>query len=322
MFVVTKTEIIDWTKREKKQDNGVECVNSYCKQSLCHTSVKSNGDSFLRRLDFSAVIGWLRFGVSVYVYEGILLANQSTVESPFHFTDVFVMPTNISQFIPGLTNMLLFQKKLIYIIGSVFCVYILPNFLPLLDSDEHFYRAYFWALNQSRAERRHRILTELEQSLNSSHFSPCRQCRCAVVFSSGEMTGSSAGESIDSHDFVIRFNDAPVAGKYKRDVGAKTTHRVLGTTGAEKLIKYRHRRRFHIGGELLVFMQTLPQLPDKLSEKFRAGQVLVVGRPFFDSFMRQLVFHPQFQMFAHFYDSRRPRTLNYTATTGQPKLSE
>ena len=52
------------------------------------TSVKSNGDSFVRRLDFCADELNLRLVISAYMYRGIFLANQSTVESPYNRTSV------------------------------------------------------------------------------------------------------------------------------------------------------------------------------------------------------------------------------------------
>mmetsp|Transcript_38982 Transcript_38982/g.92330 ORF Transcript_38982/g.92330 Transcript_38982/m.92330 type:complete len:521 (+) Transcript_38982:596-2158(+) len=48
---------------------------------------------------------------------------------------------------------------------------------------------------------------------------------CAVVGSSGELTGRGLGHEIDRHTAVIRFNDAPTRG-FEVDVGSKTTLRV------------------------------------------------------------------------------------------------
>ncbi|KAG0528759.1 hypothetical protein BDA96_05G040200 [Sorghum bicolor] len=45
---------------------------------------------------------------------------------------------------------------------------------------------------------------------------------CAVVGNSGILLGAGRGAQIDAHDFVIRLNNAPVAG-HARDVGARTS---------------------------------------------------------------------------------------------------
>ncbi|XP_070538918.1 beta-galactoside alpha-2,6-sialyltransferase 1-like [Ptychodera flava] len=49
---------------------------------------------------------------------------------------------------------------------------------------------------------------------------------CAVVFSSSFLKDSGFGDEIDSHDAVLRFNDAPTSG-FERDVGSKTTIRMV-----------------------------------------------------------------------------------------------
>lgn len=57
---------------------------------------------------------------------------------------------------------------------------------------------------------------------------------CALVSSSGMLLGSNAGSQIDSADCVFRLNSAPTLG-YKRDVGSKTTIRVVSLTGLESM---------------------------------------------------------------------------------------
>lgn len=55
---------------------------------------------------------------------------------------------------------------------------------------------------------------------------------CAVVGNSGTLLNSSFGKSIDSHDVVLRFNQAPRGdseNKLSRQVGAKTTFRLINT---------------------------------------------------------------------------------------------
>lgn len=63
---------------------------------------------------------------------------------------------------------------------------------------------------------------------------------CAIVGNSGLLRLSTFGKSIDSHDTVVRVNQAPMRG-YSRRVGLKVTHRVLNRlwtrnyyTGASK----------------------------------------------------------------------------------------
>ncbi|XP_071496843.1 uncharacterized protein [Diadema antillarum] len=53
-------------------------------------------------------------------------------------------------------------------------------------------------------------------------------CRsCAVISSSGQLLNSSAGATIDTYPCVIRMNSAPTS-SYEKDVGSKTTVRVMG----------------------------------------------------------------------------------------------
>ncbi|XP_077988203.1 beta-galactoside alpha-2,6-sialyltransferase 1-like [Glandiceps talaboti] len=52
--------------------------------------------------------------------------------------------------------------------------------------------------------------------------------RCAVVASAAFLNGSKLGKEIDSHDAVLRFNDAPTQG-FEEDVGTKTTVRLINT---------------------------------------------------------------------------------------------
>ncbi|XP_070538912.1 beta-galactoside alpha-2,6-sialyltransferase 2-like isoform X2 [Ptychodera flava] len=73
----------------------------------------------------------------------------------------------------------------------------------------------------------------IEESL---HFNTC-----AVVFSSSSLKYTALGKEIDNHDAVLRFNDAPTAG-FERDVGSKTTIRLINSNAFQKLSQqnYRH----------------------------------------------------------------------------------
>lgn len=51
---------------------------------------------------------------------------------------------------------------------------------------------------------------------------------CAVVSSAASMRASNFGEDIDSHDLIMRFNDAPTKG-YELDVGSKTSIRLFNS---------------------------------------------------------------------------------------------
>ncbi|NXQ61626.1 SIA7D sialyltransferase, partial [Anthoscopus minutus] len=62
---------------------------------------------------------------------------------------------------------------------------------------------------------------------------PCKHC--AVVSSSGQMLGSQLGQAIDKQDCVLRMNHAPTAG-YERDVGARSTIRVVSHTSVPLLL--------------------------------------------------------------------------------------
>lgn len=51
---------------------------------------------------------------------------------------------------------------------------------------------------------------------------------CAIVSSAGALLNSELGKFIDNHDYVVRFNNAPVLG-YEKDVGRKTSLRILNS---------------------------------------------------------------------------------------------
>ncbi|CAK6951083.1 alpha-2%2C8-sialyltransferase 8B [Scomber scombrus] len=65
------------------------------------------------------------------------------------------------------------------------------------------------------SENLYRLLPSVSPMKNQHHR------RCAIVGNSGILLNSSCGAEIDSHDFVIRCNLAPVE-EYSRDVGWRT----------------------------------------------------------------------------------------------------
>uniref|UniRef100_A0A4W6DI44 ST6 N-acetylgalactosaminide alpha-2,6-sialyltransferase 5 n=1 Tax=Lates calcarifer TaxID=8187 RepID=A0A4W6DI44_LATCA len=61
---------------------------------------------------------------------------------------------------------------------------------------------------------------------------------CALVTSSGQLTGSKRGEEIDHSECVIRMNDAPNIG-YQRDVGWRTSLRVIAHSSLQRVLRSR-----------------------------------------------------------------------------------
>ncbi|KAA8590002.1 hypothetical protein FQN60_013367 [Etheostoma spectabile] len=64
-------------------------------------------------------------------------------------------------------------------------------------------------------------------------------CRtCALVTSSGQLTGSKRGEEIDRSECVIRMNDAPSI-NYQQDVGQRTNLRVVAHSSLQRVLRSR-----------------------------------------------------------------------------------
>ncbi|XP_042339932.1 alpha-N-acetylgalactosaminide alpha-2,6-sialyltransferase 5-like [Plectropomus leopardus] len=64
-------------------------------------------------------------------------------------------------------------------------------------------------------------------------------CRtCALVTSSGQLTGSKRGEEIDRSECVIRMNDAPSV-RYQQDVGRRTSLRVVAHSSLQRVLRSR-----------------------------------------------------------------------------------
>ncbi|XP_031642204.1 alpha-N-acetylgalactosaminide alpha-2,6-sialyltransferase 5 isoform X3 [Oncorhynchus kisutch] len=62
---------------------------------------------------------------------------------------------------------------------------------------------------------------------------------CALVTSSGHLTGSNRGDEIDSTECVIRMNDAPTGGSFQRDVGRRTSLRVIAHSSMQRVLRSR-----------------------------------------------------------------------------------
>ncbi|XP_059418827.1 alpha-N-acetylgalactosaminide alpha-2,6-sialyltransferase 5-like [Carassius carassius] len=66
-------------------------------------------------------------------------------------------------------------------------------------------------------------------------------CRsCALVTSSGHLTGGGRGKEIDQAECVIRMNDAPTFHGYGVDVGHRTSLRVIAHSSMQRVLRSRH----------------------------------------------------------------------------------
>uniref|UniRef100_A0A2P2K5X6 Sialyltransferase-like protein 1 n=1 Tax=Rhizophora mucronata TaxID=61149 RepID=A0A2P2K5X6_RHIMU len=68
-------------------------------------------------------------------------------------------------------------------------------------------------------------------------FRPRQFRTCAVVGNSGDLLKTAFGEEIDSHDIVIRDNEAPVNKKYAKHVGLKRDFRLVVRGAARNMVK-------------------------------------------------------------------------------------
>lgn len=82
----------------------------------------------------------------------------------------------------------------------------------------------------------------LECALFPSLVQPLRMhCRtCSLVTSSGHLIGGGRGDEIDRAECVIRMNDAPTARGYGRDVGRRTSLRVIAHSSMQRVLRSRH----------------------------------------------------------------------------------
>jgi len=73
-----------------------------------------------------------------------------------------------------------------------------------------------------------RALPELKNHFSEqSPLTSLKVKSCAVVGSSSKLLDKEFGEEISNHDYIIRFNKAPIVG-YERHVGNRTDARLLG----------------------------------------------------------------------------------------------
>ncbi|XP_051728673.1 CMP-N-acetylneuraminate-beta-galactosamide-alpha-2,3-sialyltransferase 2 [Ctenopharyngodon idella] len=102
----------------------------------------------------------------------------------------------------------------------------------------------WWQSLQSKSKANYsQVIQELFSVIpGEGHYrdaGPSRCRTCAVVGNSGNLVGSFYGPLIDSHDFVMRMNKGPVEG-YERDVGSRTTHRIMYPESATHLDNTTH----------------------------------------------------------------------------------
>ncbi|RXN34617.1 CMP-N-acetylneuraminate-beta-galactosamide-alpha-2,3-sialyltransferase 1-like protein [Labeo rohita] len=119
-----------------------------------------------------------------------------------------------------------------------------PPVLALNNSDlpNHIFK--WWQSLQSKSKANYsEVIKDLfsvipgEERYRDTGPSRCRTC--AVVGNSGNLLGSYYGPVIDNHDFVFRMNKAPVQG-YEKDVGSRTTHRIMYPESATHLDNNTH----------------------------------------------------------------------------------
>ncbi|GAB4847367.1 purple acid phosphatase [Ancistrocladus abbreviatus] len=86
--------------------------------------------------------------------------------------------------------------------------------------------------NQSLCEEHLNLLLPAKPPFHPRQFD-----KCAVVGNSGDLLKTEFGEEIDSHDVVIRDNEAPVNEKYAKYVGLKRDFRLVVRGAARNMVK-------------------------------------------------------------------------------------
>ncbi|XP_075295125.1 CMP-N-acetylneuraminate-beta-galactosamide-alpha-2,3-sialyltransferase 2-like [Opisthocomus hoazin] len=135
------------------------------------------------------------------------------------------------------------------------------------------------------------------------HPSRCRTC--AVVGNSGRLKGSGHGLRIDAHDWVLRMNQAKIAG-FELDVGRRTTHHLMYPESAVNLGPGVH----------LVLVPFKPLDLQWVTSAFSTGELThtyVRVKPFIHADRRKvLVLSPAFLKYVH--DSWTQRRGRYPST--------
>lgn len=84
-----------------------------------------------------------------------------------------------------------------------------------------------------------RIMYNVDLSSPSSQPLKMHCSSCALVTSSGHLTGGGRGKEIDQAECVIRMNDAPTARGYGVDVGHRTSLRVIAHSSMQRVLRSR-----------------------------------------------------------------------------------
>ncbi|CAH1183746.1 unnamed protein product [Phaedon cochleariae] len=104
---------------------------------------------------------------------------------------------------------------------------------------------------------------------------------CAIIASAGSLKNSNLGSFIDSHDLVMRFNNAPTKG-FEVDVGRKTTIRLLNSQ-----------------------VVTKPQFNFLTSTMYKNVTLVMWDPSNYTSFISDWLDHPEFNLFMNYMAFRK-----------------
>lgn len=108
--------------------------------------------------------------------------------------------------------------------------------------------------------------------------------KVAIVGSSGNLLERNYADLIDSHDYVLRFNQARVIG-YEKYVGSKTTHRIvnvhtfLGTTGNDRFPKNDPHFIPKLKDQEIIINSAVPQ--SAINKRSPSNKVSIISSDFF-----------------------------------------